>query len=75
MKTTSKNRTLPEGPYTSPWAFAENFIIRTVRHLAPVYAIVQNGQQAADTSLVFESYRDAKTWLKENGYSLGKTVK
>ncbi len=60
----------PEGPYTSPFASSKHFIIRTIRGGAIVWAIVQNGQQPADTTLLFPRYKEAKAYMDDNGFVL-----
>lgn len=57
----------PFGPYRSPWSESSAYIVKTIAHTAIVYSVVHNGQQPGD-GLLFGRLRDAKSWLRENGY-------
>jgi hypothetical protein len=57
----------PEGPYTSIYTSAEFFIVRTNRG----FSIVKNEEQS-NMGTPFPTLRDAREWMKENGFSIKK---
>lgn len=62
-------RKLPEGPYHSPWTTGDWYLVSTLRNDEVAYAVVRNGQQAHEGTL-FLTHRDARTYLRDNGFKL-----
>ena len=72
-----------EGPYRSQWSSQPVFLIRTAQDLIQsggnpnqeAWAVVQNNQQPRDGHH-FPTERDARAWLRDNGYSksLSKSI-
>lgn len=60
------------GPYIGTWSSGEWFIVRDVRNNVEIAVVVQNGKQRSEGQ-VFPSKRDAKLWMKENGFILKET--
>lgn len=62
----------PEGPYVNLMGFSTGdwYIVNDMRYGDKVYVTVQNGQQKNESNLVHLSLCDARSWMRENGFSL-----
>lgn len=63
------NKGMPEGPYTSPWTTSGYYLITTIRNNDVVFAVVPNGTQPHDAENIFLTLREARQWLKDNGFT------
>ena len=59
----------PIGPFVNLWCEKKHFIVSTVINNQIVCSIVPNGVQAKD-GLICPGIKEAKQWLKDNGFSL-----
>ncbi len=57
----------PIGPFASPWTKADFFIVSEFRHGQEIILTVPNGAQRSE-GMPHASLRDAKQWLKDNGF-------
>jgi hypothetical protein len=58
---------MPEGPYISPWCSQPHFIASDVRCGDYCYTVVPDGVQRHN-GLHFPSLREARQWLRDNGF-------
>ena len=58
---------VPDGPYRSKWTSGDYYLISAVKSGETIYAVVRNGQQARE-GVEFEKIRDARTYLRDNGF-------
>jgi hypothetical protein len=57
----------PEGPYRSPWAPGDWYLISTLKARDQVYVVVLNGRPATEGT-EFPNLRDARDFLRDNGF-------
>lgn len=60
----------PSGPYTNKWCDKPHWLVNTIKNNQIVYAIVPDGEQTSQATLLFPTIREAKTYLKDNGFTL-----
>ena len=61
---------VPIGPYTSSWTSKDFYLVSTIRSRDVIYAVVANGEQTNEATVITPSKREALAWLKDNGFSL-----
>lgn len=60
----------PKGPYVSPWTVSGHYLIAVKRNGKEAYAVLPNYMQPRDATLIFPTIREARRWLKDNGFKI-----
>ncbi len=61
-------KAVPEGPYKSPWTSKLHYLITVTQRGKVSFAVIPDGTQPTDAQNIFPTAREARAWLRDNGF-------